>query len=605
VFAFLLTHAAALALIVCAAFGAGSLILPPLRFFSPLEQFVTGITLGLGVMATLIFLLGLVGGLSWWPVFLAFAGMAACGLVCARPLLASALEKSPLPQGLLRTLAITALALFLLAPALFAALFPPTTYDALSYHLPAAKSYLQAHQIRPLPHLRFPVLPALGEMLFAGAMLICDDVTAQLVEFLFLLLVLAAIVSWSQRLEKPLTGLWSVGLLAGTPSFMILGSMAYVDVGLAAFATLGFYALHCYTVTGERGWLTLAGAFGGCAAGTKHSGLAVIAIFAVYALVTARRHRMTVGRLWPFAGAALAFGGPWYLWNAYWTGNPIWPFLGRHLGHGFWIEIDYAWLDWSLRSYGWGRTLPSLLRLPWNLAFGQVVGEFSLQPAPFALLPVTLWWAFRKRKGRLLLAAIAAYVLFWFFTSQQLRFLLPVLPVLVLLDSQAIDELTTPLRRHVPAWAQRAAAASLFIAFSFPLLGIYRAALRNGPLPTTLSDRDAFLEKRLSSYSIYRDLNSRYGHGYTIYAFHDEAMKYYCDGTPVGDVFGAGRYGDVPVDDASKLFQALRKLNADFLLVRSEPSAAAVASAPGSRQLFESIHTDGDIKLFRVLRAAE
>lgn len=556
-------------------------------------------------MATLIFLLGLVGGLSWWPVFLAFVGMAICGLVFARPLLARALDKGSRPQGLLRTLGVTALTMFILAPALSVALFPPTTYDALSYHLPAAKAYLLAHQVLPLPHLRFPVLPALSEMLFAGAMLVCDDVTAQLVEFLFLLLVLAAIVSWAQRLGRPLTGLWSVALLAGTPLFMILGSTAYVDVGLAAFATLGFYALHCYSVTGERDWLTLAGAFGGCAAGTKHSGLFLVVIFAVYAFVTARRHRMIAWRLWPFAGAALAFGGPWYLWNAYWTGNPIWPFLGRHLGHGFWIEADYAWLDWSLKSYGWGRTLPSLLLLPWNLAFGQAVGELSLQPAPFALLPVTLWWAFRKRKGRLLLAAIAAYVLFWFYTSQQLRFLLPVLPVLVLLDSLAVDELTTPLRQHVPTWVQQAAAASLFIAFSFPLLGIYEAALQNGPLPTTASARDAFLRERLSSYSIYRDLNSRYGHGYTIYAFHDEGMKYYCDGTPVGDWFGAGRYGDIPLDNAPKLFQALRKLNADFLLVRSEPSAAAVASAPASRHLFESIHTDGDIKLFRVLRTAE
>ena len=604
-FPFLLTHAAALALIALAAFGAGSLLLPRLQFFSPLEQVATGTTLGLGVMATLIFLLGLLGLLSWWPVFVAFAGMAICGLVFARRLLASAHGKDSRARGLLRALTIPALALFLLAPALSGALYPPTTYDALSYHLPAAKSYLLAHQVQPLPNLRFPVLPALSEMLFAGAMLVCDDVTAQLVEFLFLLLVLAALVSWAQRLERPVSGLWSVGLLAGTPLFMTLGSMAYVDMGLAAFATLGFYALHRYRVTGERGWLTLAGAFGGCAAGTKHSGLFLVVIFALYALVATRRHRMSVWKLVPFAGTALAFGAPWYLWNAYWTGNPIWPFLGRHLGHGFWIEADYAWLDWSLRSYGWGRTLPSLLLLPWNLAFGQPVGELGLQPAPFVLLPVTLWWAFRKRKGRLLLAAIAAYVLFWFYTSQQLRFLLPVLPVLVFLDSRALDELTTPLRRYLPTWAQRTAAMSLFIAFSFPLLGTYGAVLENGPLPTTSSARDAFLRGRLPSYSIYSELNRRYGHGYTIYAFHDEAMKYYCDGTPVGDWFGPGRYGDIPVDNADELFRALRKLNADFLLVRSEPSAAAVASAPASAHLFESIHTDGNIRLFRVLRTAE
>ena len=604
-FAFLLKHAAALALIAAAAFGAGSLVLPRLRFCSPLEQVVARTTLGLGVIGTLIFLVGLEGGLYWWPVVLTLGGAAAWGLRCARPLVAAAIGRGWGRHGTRNALATAGLALLVLAPVLYGALYPPTTYDALNYHLPAARTHLREHQVRPIPNLRFPVLPALGEMLFAGAMLIGDDVTAQLVEFLFLVLVLAALVSWAQRLGRPLTGIWSVGLLAGTPLFMTLGSMAYVDVGLAAFATLGFYGLSCYAATGERGWLTLAGAFGGCAAGTKHSGLILVAIFAVVAFVAARRRGLGVRELLPFAGAALAFGAPWYLWIAYWTGNPIWPFLGRSVGHGFWTDVDYAWLDWSLRNYGWGRTPLALLRLPWNLAFGQPVGELHLQPAPFLLLPVTVFWALRRKAGRLLLAGIAAYVLFWFFTSQQLRFLLPVLPVLVFLDSRALDELTAAARRRIPSRAQWATAALVFIALSFPLLGTYRAVLQNGPLPTTAPAREAFLRGRLPTYSIYSDLNRRYGRGYTIYALHDEGMKYYCDGVAVGDWFGAGRYGDIPVDDASLLFQALHALKADFLLVRSEPRVAALAAAPASARLFESVYAEGDIRLFRVLRGAD
>ena len=140
----------------------------------------------------------------------------------------------------------------------------------------------------------------------------------------------------------------------------------------------------------------------------------------------------------------------------------------------------------------------------------------------------------------------------------------------------------------------------VFVAFSFPLLGTYRAVLQNGPLPTTPPAREAFLRGRLPSYSIYSDLNRRYGRGYTIYAFHDEGMKYYCEGTAVGDWFGAGRYGDIPVDDAPGLFQALQKLNAGFLLVRSEPRVAALAAASG--HLFESVYADGDIRVFRLLR---
>ncbi|HEY1434711.1 MAG TPA: glycosyltransferase family 39 protein, partial [Thermoanaerobaculia bacterium] len=191
--------------------------------------------------------------------------------------------------------------ILILAPALWLALFPPTAVDALAYHLPAAKAYLQLHRVRPLLYLRFPVLPALGEMLFSGAMLLFDDVTAQLIEFLFLVLLLGALVAWSRRIRRPLVGLWSIGILAGTPSLMYFASTAYVDVGLTAFTTLAFYALHCYSETGDTTWLPLAGALGGCAASTKHSGLIVLILIFVGSVVVARSHRLGLRRLTPLA----------------------------------------------------------------------------------------------------------------------------------------------------------------------------------------------------------------------------------------------------------------------------------------------------------------
>jgi 4-amino-4-deoxy-L-arabinose transferase-like glycosyltransferase len=552
-------------------------------------------------MGSLVFLVGIFGGLYWWPVFIGFLALVACGLRHTQRLLAAALKAGKRPFDRFHVLIVTLLALTVLGPVFYSALYPPTAVDALAYHLPAARSYLRFHQVRPLPYLRFPVLPSLGEMLFAGAMLLFDDVTAQLVEFLFFALVLAALGSWAKRLGQPLAGLWSVGLLAGTPSFMYFGSTAYVDVGLAAFATLGFYALYCYGESGEGAWLTLAGSFGGCAAGTKHSGLLLLVVFSAIAVVKARRRRAGIRRLLPFVGAGVAFGSPWYLWNAYWTGNPVWPFLGHVFGYGFWTRTDVAMLDWSLQGYGWGRSLRSLLLLPWNLAFHKPVGEPAFQPALFVLLPVTVWWAFRRREGRGLLFAVVAYVAFWFYTSQQLRFLFPVLPILALQNSRALEQLTAGLRRSASVWVQRVAVGLVYVGFSYPPLGLSLLAARSAALPTTPSARDVFLQQWLPSYVIYRDLNNRYGRSYRIYALHDEAMKYYCDGTAIGDWFGVGRYGDVPHDSASKLHEFLRALNADFLLVRWDPATAGVASAAGSRQFFEAVPTDGDIKLFRVL----
>jgi hypothetical protein len=81
-------------------------------------------------------------------------------------------------------------------------------------------------------------------------------------------------------------------------------------------------------------------------------------------------------------------------------------------------------------------------------------------------------------------------------------------------------------------------------------------------------------------------------------------MKYYCDGTPIGDWLGPGRYADVPLDSASRLSEFLHGLNADFFLLKEYPAGARIESDPAFGRFFEKIRTEGDYKLFRVGVAA-
>src|SRR5262249_19145906 len=127
-------------------------------------------------------------------------------------------------------------------PILSLPLFPPTQWDATSYHLAAAKIFARSHAVVFTPYLRYPTFPQTNEMLFTLMLLLYDDISAQLVEFLLMLLVAIGLFAWGRRKFSSRAGLWGAVLWLANPLVIWLGSTAYVDIGLAAFTFFGVYA---------------------------------------------------------------------------------------------------------------------------------------------------------------------------------------------------------------------------------------------------------------------------------------------------------------------------------------------------------------------------
>ena len=338
-------------------------------------------------------------------------------------------------------------------------------------------------------------------------------------------------------------------------------------MGLAAFAFFSVYASARWLESKDPGWARVAGAFAGLAAASKYSGLFFVGL-AAGALVLRILRRDAIARREPFAlvAAASAAGGLWYVLDWAWTGDPIWPFAGKIFGYRFWTPTDVASLLWSLRRYGWGRSFGDFLLLPYRLTFEQPSTEARALPLLFALFPLAVWAAIRRRALRLPAAAAAAYVVFWFETTQQVRFLLPVVPLLSILGACGVAALVEGARGE---WRRRSRAAvtiGMAILAAAALAVVLRDAWTDPPLPTTMVERERYLE-RLISYPFYRDLNRRMHGNYVVYAFHDENLTYYCEGRHLGDWFGPNRYADAPRTTARALFDWLRQRGVSHLLV--------------------------------------
>ena len=209
--------------------------------------------------------------------------------------------------------------------------------------------------------------------------------------------------------------------------------------------------------------------------------------------------------------------------------------------------------------------------------------------------------AVRDRGARRLLVAAGAYTLFWFFTAQLLRYLIPVVP---LYCAAAATGAGLFLRRKVPPVVLPLVfAIGAMVMFVPSLYYTLRAEGRAGFPPSSAAGRDRYLESRLPSYGAVRLLNDRGGRGFTLYSYHDPQMAYFTNGGFRGDYFGPWRYSiiesalDGPEDS---LRSALHILGADYLLVRDDSSGCGCREDWLTRRFVVPWYRSTGVALFRV-----
>ncbi|GBC84654.1 hypothetical protein HRbin11_01087 [bacterium HR11] len=604
---FLVTHLSAGLALGGVGYGLGRRLTYSWRYASVWEEVSCSTALGLGVIALLVFGIGVVGWLYPWVLLGAL--LLSQGLCYAvwRDLfkrLTPALRgwSGRLRPGLGRLLAGGCLLFMSLL-----ALYPPTAYDATAYHLTAPKLYVRDHAIGFFPHVRLNMLPQLNEMLFTLMLMFYDDIAAQVVEFLMLLLVAGTVYAWGRRVFSGRVGLWGAALWLSNPLALWLGSTAYIDIGLTLFTTLAVYAF-CNGLSDKKaGWLTLAGVYSGFAAGTKYHGLFFLGLLGLAALGVGFRERR-----WAYPGlfglAALSTAAPWYLRNFLWTGNPFLPLGTRVFGYGGLSpeDVQIIFRLWDL--IGIEKTPASLLLLPWRLAFqpSRLRMEAPVSPVYSLWLPILVVQSLRDARLRWLSGLILAYTFFWFFTAPLIRFLVPALPLLSLATAAALERCLLGLPAIGP-WIRGPVVSGLLGLTLLAPAELYavRRVWRQGPVPTSREEREAYLSRHLPAYPAYKFLNERIGPPYTVYALYAEQMAYFADGTSIGGEFGPGRYGLIAnrLHDSRALYRALKGLGADYFLVSRQVVRVQLPDDAFFHSHFRLVYARAWTLLFRLSEA--
>lgn len=575
----------ALLLLAATAWVAGRIATRRLDLGTGWEGFAIPVALGMVVLAQVLLLLGFVGLLSRGSVL---------GVVVAVHLLGRLFP--PLPGGRecgweRGARGVRVFVLAVIAPLFVFALYPPTAFDETLYHLPFARAFAHTGGVPFLPELRFPVFPQLVDLLFAAMLLLAGDVASHLVSLVAVLATAALLVGWGRRLGSPTAGWLAGGIWLGGPIVTYLAATGYIEACLALFTTAAVWAVDRWRGSHERGWLLLAGAFVGAAAGAKYHGLySVGVIFLAIAFVAPRGSRVR-GLLY-YSLAALAVLAPWYGRILFYTGNPLFPFYADLFGLAPTSWGPPGWPPIPERSLG-GR-LKALAALPWNAVFAR--REVGLQPpySPAWLLglPLLAWALLREARVRWILAVAAGFTLIFLASPVDSRYVVPALPLASL-------ALGLVLARWVaPRPAAVLAAALLLPGWSYAVYHI----VTQGPPPATVEARDRFLAKQLPVYPALRFLNRTRGSSYTVYALHAENMVYHADGVLLGDWNGPASFGRILplLDDPVALHRELRQLGAGYLLIVQGVGTPPPVDDPAFRALFRRVYSDGASEVFEL-----
>jgi len=391
--------------------------------------------LGIGVVGSFMLALGLVGLLFAPPLMVSVCVLAMIALWEAwhihrviKPALSSLITTIRIPLTPLSRVVLVLAGVI----TVMGLLNIEAGWDALTYHLRIPSFYVYRHKIYDVWHHYCAVFPSHIEMLYMLSMLVQGDMLGRFVNFSLGVMLVLAVRSLARALDVPAG--WAILLLVACPTFLNLTTRSYVDLGFTFLCTLSVLAFLRWWRTGSLSALVVSGLLAGWGMSCKYVG--VLMLFAMFAAVLPRL-KTAVGLratlLWNVA--AFLPLCPWLLKNWLLKANPVSPFLQGVFGT---IEAVPHQL---LTDFSSAAPLQSFfVSLPVRaealfMNFGAINGP--LIPIVAGLFPLL---ALKHYQGLQLplRRAVLGFTLGWFVLCPDVRFFLPILPVLCVLYAGVI-----------------------------------------------------------------------------------------------------------------------------------------------------------------------
>ncbi len=329
---------------------------------------------------------------------------------------------------------------------------PEWFYDSMVYHLAVPEQYLLQHKVCYLSHTFISNYPFLQEMRYLFFLTLGDDIAPALLHWADGALVAAAVYALAEVFLGRTAAWLAAAIYLSQPTLRLLQPITMVELGLTWFeilATMAFVAgmgwlSHTANRQGVMGqapsmfrargaWFLLVGWFLGFAQGIKYIGLLTSILLLGWLCVSfirsGRGGAKLGGTLALIVGWASLWMGVWLAKNWLFTADPLFP-----------IHTIFPALNWDATLYeGWmddntkygvvrGASLASWLKMPVRASIDTALfGTFTLNPFPLLFLPLLFLFRRSPEPIRFLAVYAGLYFVLWASSSQQTRFLYPMM----------------------------------------------------------------------------------------------------------------------------------------------------------------------------------
>ncbi|MCB9770333.1 MAG: glycosyltransferase family 39 protein [Candidatus Omnitrophica bacterium] len=318
---------------------------------------------------------------------------------------------------------------------------PRFAHDTLAYHLVIPKTILNFGGFEPNSNLFFN-MPQNWELLYTLPLWGGGPTAVKIFSFQHSVLVLITLFSFGRSQWGSTMGFLLAFLYLTGPTIQDHLQLAKVENSLSFMVLYTTLAFLKWRENEDTRWMILFGLLGGWLMGCKYTLWGLSGVFFLAALGVILKNRGLNGG----ARMALLLGAvwtvpvlPWLVKNFWFTGNPVYPNLFSLFGGANWSETldrqlrhQYFQFFWEEHS-GLLNQLKAVLLSPWDLiAAKHLRGRFSFLVILGLFLAPFLRESWRERTAPILLLALLGYIMWVLFPGNESRFLVPVIPLMIL-----------------------------------------------------------------------------------------------------------------------------------------------------------------------------
>ncbi len=446
---------------------------------------------------------------------------------------------------------------------------PPVSRDALTHHLTVPKLYVNHGGMYEIPSIKFSYYPMNLDLLYMIPLYFNTDIIPKFIHFSFALLTAILIFNYLKERMHIRYALAGAVFFLSIPVIVKLSITVYVDLGLVFFTFAAvIYMLKWIEKGFKYTYLVISAVWCGLALGTKYNGMIVLfllALFVPFIYIRSEQGKnrgqgRAIAYSVVFFAVSLLLFSPWMIRNCMWKANPVYP-LYQNVFNPASPQKNISpsqpqqtakkdkkkdsgkFGHFSIRKMIYNETWWQTALIPARIFFQGQDGDpryFDGRLNPFLfILPFFGFLGFNKNvstvktEKKILAAFVILFLTYAFFqTDMRIRYVAPVIPLLVVLSMFGLCKLFDRVSKSSSVLLGKGAVVAVFtVMISMNGLYILDQFRHVDPFSYISGEtgRDDYIRKYRPEYSVIQYANRNLAENDVILGVFIGNRQYYSD----------------------------------------------------------------------------